>query len=165
LVKYRKKCFLCYNKKSKKARKGEYGMEKVDKITMIRAKSSARKFGGVFSDYLPIHQWFDETKDWLPDERYMVFRHHAQGIFEAEEKFGYTITNSKGKKVPTRVLCEMHITEDLGFIPTAQEWLNQLDMQKWMGFRDKNVIFSLRKENENQNTVKELITDQNIPKK
>jgi len=139
-------------------------MKKVDKVTIIRAKSSARKFGGVYTDYLPLHEWFDETKTWLPDDRHMVFRHHAQGIFEAEKKFGYTITNGNGKKIPTRVICEMHITDDLGFIPTAQEWLNQVSMQKWMGFRDKKVIFSLRKEDQEQHTVKELITNQNIPK-
>ena len=26
------------------------------------AKNSARKFGGVLEDYLPVHQWFDESK-------------------------------------------------------------------------------------------------------
>jgi len=139
-------------------------MKKVKNVTLIRAKKSARKFGGVYTDYLPIHEWFDETSEWLPDDRHMVFRHHSQGIFEAEKKFGYTVTTSQGKKVPTRVICEMHISDDLGFIPTAQEWLNQVSMQKWMGFRDKQVIYSLRKEDVEKQTVKELITEQNLPK-
>ena len=32
---------------------------------VIHAKSSAKKFGGKFEDYLHIHSWFDETKAWI----------------------------------------------------------------------------------------------------
>jgi hypothetical protein len=45
------------------------------------AKSSARKFGGVAYDYLPIHQWFDESKAIMADVRHRALRHHAEGIF------------------------------------------------------------------------------------
>lgn len=113
-------------------------------ITILRAKSSAKKFGGEWRDYLPIHKWLDETKQWIDDDRHMAFRHHTQGIFEAEKKFGYAIQNSQGKQVPVRVLCELHIREDLGFIPTAQEWLDCIHLNKWMGFRDKAVIKQLK---------------------
>lgn len=132
------------------------------KVTILRAKSSARKFGGEMGDYLPLHQWFDETETWLPDDRHMAFRHHAQGIFEAEKRFGYVIKNSAGKDIPTRVICEAHITEDLGFIPTAEHWLKQIGMNKWMGFRDKNLILKLREENETtKETIKDLVTKKN----
>jgi len=137
-------------------------MKKTNTVTKLRAKSSARKFGGVMEDYLHIHQWFDETETWLPDERHMAFRHHAQGIFEAEKRFGYTIKNSNGKEIPTRVICENHVTEDIGFIPTAEQWLEHIGMNKWMGFRDKNLIFALRKESEEtKETVKDIITKKN----
>ena len=46
------------------------------------ALSSARKWGGTADDYLPLHQWFDESKEITADFRHRALRHHAQGIFE-----------------------------------------------------------------------------------
>jgi len=66
------------------------------------AQSSARKFGGRAEDYLPIHNWFDESKAFLADFRHRALRHHAEGIFLAEKLFGVAIVNSDGKKVPVR---------------------------------------------------------------
>ena len=48
------------------------------------AESSARKFGGRAEDYLPIHNWFDESKAFLADFRHRALRHHAEGIFLCE---------------------------------------------------------------------------------
>ena len=48
------------------------------------AQSSARKFGGRAEDYLPIHNWFDESKAFLADFRHRALRHHTEGIFLAE---------------------------------------------------------------------------------
>ena len=45
------------------------------------AKDSARKFGGVSGGYLPIHQWFDESKAIMADVRHRALRHHSEGIF------------------------------------------------------------------------------------
>lgn len=124
---------------------------------VLRAKSSARKFGGKMEDYLELHRWFDETEYWVDGEKHMAFRHHTQGIFEAEQIFGYTILNSEGRKVPTRTICEIHITEDLGFIPTAQEWVENLKMSKWMGFRDKDVIQTMKDE-----MLRDVVTKNNL---
>ena len=52
------------------------------------AISSSRKWGGTPDDYLVIHQWFDESKAHHADFRHRALRHHAQGIFWAEEVFG-----------------------------------------------------------------------------
>ena len=90
------------------------------------AESSARKFGGKAEDYLPIHNWFDESKAFFPDFRHRALRHHAEGIFLAEKLFGVAIVNSDGKQVPVRYLGEQHVREDLGRIPTAQDWLLQI---------------------------------------
>lgn len=49
------------------------------------ALSSARKWGGTAEDYLPLHQWFDESKEITADFRHRALRHHAQGIFELEQ--------------------------------------------------------------------------------
>jgi hypothetical protein len=90
------------------------------------AQSSARKFGGKAEDYLPIHNWFDESKAFLSDFRHRALRHHAEGIFLAEKLFGIAIVNSDGKQVPVRYVGEQHFKEDLCRIPTAQDWLLQV---------------------------------------
>jgi len=96
------------------------------------AESSARKFGGEAEDYLAIHNWFDESKAFLSDFRHRALRHHSEGIFLCEKVFGVTITNSEGKLVPVRYVGEQHVNEDLGRIPTAQDWLMQIKPQRWM---------------------------------
>jgi hypothetical protein len=45
------------------------------------ALSSVRKWGGRPDDYLPLHQWFDQSKAILADPRHRALRHHAEGIF------------------------------------------------------------------------------------
>lgn len=101
------------------------------------AQSSAKRFGGKVEDYLPIHQWFDATKAQMADNRHRALRHHAEGIFQCEEKFGVTICNSDGREVPVRVLGEQHVQEDLGFIPSVVDWLREIKPQPWMGPKSK----------------------------
>ena len=96
------------------------------------AERSAKKFGGKAEDYLPIHNWFDESKAFFPDFRHRALRHHAEGIFLAERVFGVAIVNSDGKQVPVRYLGEQHVREDLGRIPTAQDWLSHIKPARWM---------------------------------
>lgn len=96
------------------------------------AQSSAKKFGGQAEDYLAVHKWFDESKAFFADFRHRALRHHAEGIFLSERIFGVTITNSEGNQVPVRYIGEQHVREDLGRIPTAQDWLSQITPQRWM---------------------------------
>ena len=60
------------------------------------ALSSVRKWGGAVDDYLPLHQWFDQSKAILADPRHRALRHHAEGIFMLESLFGATIVNADG---------------------------------------------------------------------
>ena len=96
------------------------------------ARSSARRFGGEPEAYLPLHNWFDESKKMYCSWRHRALRHHAEGIFMLEAIFGVTITNSEGKKVPTRLIGEQHVKEDLGWIPTMQDWFKHLAHEPWM---------------------------------
>jgi len=96
------------------------------------AKSSARKFGGTDADYLTIHQWFDESKALLADFRHRALRHHAEGIFLAERIFGLVIRTSDGRDVPTRYIGEQHVREDLGRIPSFQDWATRIRLEPWM---------------------------------
>jgi hypothetical protein len=96
------------------------------------AISSQRKWKGKIDDYLPLHNWFDETKKHYPDMRHRALRHHSEGIFWCEEKFGVYITNSDGKMVPVRAIGEQHIIEDIGFIPTIKDYLDNMNTVGWM---------------------------------
>jgi hypothetical protein len=75
---------------------------------------------------------FDASKSHLADFRHRALRHHAEGIFWAEEVFGPTITNADGRVVPVRWIGEQHVKEDLGFIPTLQDWFKHIRVQPWM---------------------------------
>ena len=96
------------------------------------AESSANRFGGRPDDYLQIHNWLDESKAFFADFRHRALRHHSEGVFLAERIFGISITNSNGTKVPVRYIAEQHIKEDLGRIPTPQDWLAEIRPQRWM---------------------------------
>jgi hypothetical protein len=96
------------------------------------AVRSARLFGGCAEDYLDIHSWFDESKAHLPDLRHRALRHHAEGIFLCERIFGVTRRNSGGREVPVRQVGEQHVRDDLGWIPTVKDWLENLKLQPWM---------------------------------
>ncbi|SRR6266481_8125767 len=96
------------------------------------AQRSVRKFGGKPEDYLAVHAWYDESKAFFADFRHRALRHHAEGIFLCERIFGAAITNSDGKQVPVRLIGEQHVKEDLGWIPSAQDWLSQIQPQRWM---------------------------------
>jgi hypothetical protein len=96
------------------------------------AQSSARKYGGTPEDYLAIHHWFDESKSMMADFRHRALRHHAEGIFLCERIFGVTITTSTGREVPVRFIGEQHVKEDLGWIPTMQDWFRHIKPAPWM---------------------------------
>lgn len=98
------------------------------------AKSSVKKWGGIEEDYIHIHDWFDESKAWIPHSKHRLFRHHSEGIFECEKRFGPSFVNSDAKTVYTRYIAEQHVREDCnGYIPTAKEWIDGLsDPKEWM---------------------------------
>lgn len=114
------------------------------------ATSSARRFRGTESDYLAIHEWIDGSKVAFSDHRHRALRHHSFGVFACEERFGVTITNSDGIEVPVRTIAEQHIIEDLGFVPSVQDWLKSIDKEFWMTGRKLNLE---NHENENRKEV------------
>jgi hypothetical protein len=63
----------------------------------------------------------------LMKRNHRVFRHHSEGIFEAEKVFGSTFLNSDNKIVYTRYVGEQHVREDCyNHIPSAKEFLKAL---------------------------------------
>jgi len=98
----------------------------------IHSRNSVRKYGGRVKDYQHIHDFFDSSKATLPDVRHRAILHSAFGIFLLEKVFGVTMVNSDGKTVSIRDLGEDHVKEDLGFIPTVEHWLKNMEIQDWM---------------------------------
>lgn len=99
----------------------------------LHCKNSAKRYGGLPEDYQAVHDFLDSPKAAMPDVRHRALLHNSFGIFLAEKVFGTTITNSEGRKVCVRDLCEDHVIEDLGMIPTPERWLKNLPMEAWMG--------------------------------
>jgi hypothetical protein len=42
------------------------------------------------------------------------------------------LQRKRNDQVPVRYFGEQHVREDLGRIPTAQDWLSQIKPQRWM---------------------------------
>lgn len=97
------------------------------------ALSSVRLWGGTVEHYLPLHQWFDESKSIIADYRHRALRHHAEGIFMLERIFGTTLALPGGRVIPVRWVGEQHVREDLGRIPSYADWVRAIRPEPWMG--------------------------------
>lgn len=103
----------------------------------IHAESSARRYGGKPEDYIAIHNLMDSSKGTIADNRHRALTHNSWFIAPEgplERIFGVNITNSDGRMVSVRDIGEQHILEDFGnkFIPSAQDYLQEITMQEWM---------------------------------
>ena len=99
----------------------------------IHSKNSVRNHGGLAADYQAIHDFIDSSKAAVPDVSHRAVLHSVFGIFIVEKVFGVTITNSDGRVVSVRDIAEEHVIEDLGRIPTLQDYLEHMDLVPWMG--------------------------------
>jgi alpha/beta superfamily hydrolase len=115
----------------------------------IHSRNSVRRYGGKEEDYLPIHDWFDQTKAAYPDVKHRAILHHSFGIYICEQVFGTTLTNSDGKVISVRDVAEDHVKEDFGgVIPTIEHWLKNMETVNWMTgrgqkkFAEKENVYS-----------------------
>jgi len=102
---------------------------------LIHAESSVKKFGGKVEDYLDIHNLMDSSKATVANSRHRALTHTSWFVGTILEKiFGVYIVNSDGKKVSVRDVGEQHVLEDFGgrFIPSAQDYLSNIEMEEWM---------------------------------
>jgi len=97
----------------------------------------AKKYGGVPDDYADIDDFIDSSKQAVADVRHRAILHSAFGCFIVESVFGRTRVNSDGKTYSPRDVAEDHIQQDLGFIPTMEQYLNNMTIQTWMSGTDK----------------------------
>lgn len=94
---------------------------------------SVRKWGGKPEDYQEIHDFLDSTKAAFPDMRHRAILHNSFGIYICEKIFGINITNSEGRIVSVRDIAEQHVIDDMGRIPTLQDYLEGMPMYDWLG--------------------------------
>jgi hypothetical protein len=99
----------------------------------LHARASAHHWGGAPEDYLPIHDFIDESKAHHADMRHRAMLHNSWGIYLCERIFGHNITNSAGKIVSVRDIAEQHIIEDLGRIPSVTDYLKGMPFYHWLG--------------------------------
>lgn len=110
------------------------------------AKHSVKKWGGTPEEYMPIHDFIDSSKAHFPDVRHRALLHSSFGIFIAEQVFGTNIklkpfskwvngtkTTFLDRLVSVRDIAEVHVLQDMGTIPTVQDYLQHLPMLDWLG--------------------------------
>lgn len=100
----------------------------------LHARGSVSRFGGRPDDYLPIHDFIDSSKMAMPDLRHRAALHHSMGCYVVERAFGHTLVNSDGREVSTRDVAENHVIEDMGFLPSLEDWLDLIPLATpWIG--------------------------------
>ena len=110
------------------------------------AKHSVKRWGGTMEDYMPIHDFLDSSKAHFPDMRHRALLHSSFGIYIAERVFGTNITLKQyttregnhnitymDRKVSVRDIAEAHVLQDMGTIPTVQDYLEGMPMYNWLG--------------------------------
>jgi hypothetical protein len=103
----------------------------------LHSRVHAKKYGGVPDDYADIDDFIDSSKQAVADVRHRAILHSAFGCFVVEKVFGRTRVNSAGKTYSPRDVAEDHIQQDLGFIPTMEKYLNNMEIQTWMSGTEK----------------------------
>ena len=111
------------------------------------ARISAKQHGGTAEDYMAIHEFIDHSKAAVADVRHRAMLHSAWGIYVVSQVFGDMMKNSEGKDVCVRDIAEEHVLQDLGFIPTVQDWIKDMPIQGWMsGTRKRTKVLSFNNE-------------------
>ena len=121
---------------------------------LIHSKSSVKRWGGKVEDYLAIHELIDSPKVLMNNQSSRCLTHNTWFAYHIIPKiYGYNIINSDGKRVDTIDIAMLHIAEDfrMKFVPTAQDYLQHLQVQAWMC----NGVKDLENE-EGKNIVKRL---------
>lgn len=94
---------------------------------------SSKKFGGTPDEYQKFHDWMDQSKMTCADVRHRALLHSSFGIYIGEQVFGHTFTNSEGRVIDVRDILEQHVMDDLGWIPSPNDYFKSFETQDWFG--------------------------------
>lgn len=127
----------------------------------IHAQSSAKKFGGVWEDYISIHELLDSSKAVIADNRHRALTHNSWFISTIIPKiFGEVFKRqSDGCLVSTRDVAELHVLEDYRkrFIPSASDFLSKIPYEPWMQNGESGTPESYKNLRPNTKSCKPLI--------
>lgn len=122
----------------------------------IHAQISLKRRGGSIEDYLPIHEFIDCTKELCSDNRHRIL-HTMWGIRRVVVPiFGTNITNSDGKLINVKDLCEQdHILPDYQqrFIPNLADFADAIIPAE----NDENLLKAFIKDYEEDPEMCELL--------
>jgi len=98
----------------------------------IHSLHSAKAFGGKWEDYIEIHDFMDSSKVSIGDNRHRALTHHTFFVHQVLTRvFGHVIINSDGKAVSVKDVGEQHLMDDMGFLPSAQDYIQDLPLKHW----------------------------------
>lgn len=109
---------------------------------MIHAQNSVKRFGGIETDYLPIHEILDDVKATFNDNRARTITHNIWFCnYIIPRIFGHLLKNSEGKSYAPAEVAQWHVLEDfrMKFIPTIQDYLQNMTLQPWMNNAVKDI--------------------------
>ena len=69
--------------------------------------------------------------------------HHTAGVFLTQEIFGRTIKRGR-IEIPVREVAELHIIEDLGWLPSPKDYIENMELRPWMGGEKEKRIIALK---------------------
>jgi hypothetical protein len=87
---------------------------------------SQKTYGGLWTDYIEVHNFMDSSKASCAHFKHRFFLHHAEGIELGMRIFGENLVNSEGKTIEIRRLLTNHMIEDLGRVVTVEDWARDL---------------------------------------
>jgi len=90
------------------------------------AQISAKTYGGIWTDYIELHNFLDSSKASCAHFKHRFLLHHAEGIELAVSLFGEQITNSAGQTISIRRILTDHLIEDVGKIVSIEDWARDL---------------------------------------
>ena len=90
------------------------------------ANISAKTYGGVWTDYIELHNFLDSSKAACAHFKHRFLLHHAEGIDLAVRLFSEKLTNGDGQTISTCQILTEHLIEDVGRIVSIEDWANGL---------------------------------------
>lgn len=101
----------------------------------MHARSAAKKWGGSWENYIELEEFIDGSKRIIGDVRHRSMYHHTEGVWLCQRIFGRVlhIQREHGRiEVPTRLVAEQHILEDLGWLPSPADYIDGMPIKAWM---------------------------------
>ncbi|HQU85045.1 MAG TPA: hypothetical protein PKY59_18030 [Pyrinomonadaceae bacterium] len=126
------------------------------------AQISAKTYGGVWTDYIELHNFLDLSKSSCAHFKHRFLLHHAEGIDLAVRLFGEELTNSDGQTNSIRQILTDHLIEDVGSIVSIEDWADGLLPKKDADFNQFLAKKRAQIENDTVKGERELLSYFNL---